>query len=389
MYLKEVTETNFIKEFHKTPRILYNNDTNWIPHIEKDIEKKFHKKTNKLYDGTNAKRWILFNEKNHLIGRIAAWIHPKYFKKFQQPTGGIGFFECINKQEAANMLFDTAKNWLKEKGAEAMDGPINFGEKDQFWGLLIKNFSAPSTYGMNYNPFYYKTLFENYGFKVYFNQYMYHRMMTDPAQEVFVKKANILNQDSKFECRNIRNITIKQAAKDFAEVYNDAWGHTRKNFKKTDWQTIYKMFKAMKPVFDPDIVIFAFYDNRPIGMYINLPELNQIFKYLNGKMNVIGKLKFLWYKMLKTPTTMYGLVFGVTHDFHGKGVEGAMIKFAEETIVPLNRYKDTVLTWIGDFNPKMITVCKNLGAKQYRTFATYRYLFDRTKSFERASINFS
>ena len=104
-------------------------------------------------------------------------------------------------------------------------------------------------------------------------------------------------------------------------------------------------------------------------------------------MNLIGKLKFLWYKRFKKPDTMYGLVFGVAHDFHGKGVEGAMIKFAEETIVPLGRYKDTVLTWIGDFNPKMITVCENLGAKQYRTFSTYRYLFDRSIPSERATIN--
>ena len=145
--------------------------------------------------------------------------------------------------------------------------------------------------------------------------------------------------------------------------------------------------KAMKPIIDPDIIIFAFYDDRPVGMYLNLPELNQIFKFLNGKMNLIGKLKFMWHKFRKTPNTMYGLVFGVSHDFHGKGVEGAMIKFAEEYIVPLNRYDDTVLTWIGDFNPKMLKVCENLGGKQYRTFSTYRYLFDRAKPFERATID--
>jgi len=389
MNLTEVTNKKHIKEFHKVPRILYKNDSNYIPHIEEDIEKKFHKKTNKLYDGTNAKRWILTDEKNNLIGRIAAWKHPKHFVKFKQPTGSIGYFECINRQDAANLLFDTAKKFLEKQGAQAMDGPINFGEKDQFWGLLIENFTDPNTYGMNYNPEYYIQLFENYGFKIYYKQLMYHRKMSDPVQEVFVKKAENLRKDPKFECRNIRGLTLRQVAKNFTEVYNDAWGHTRENFKKLEIETAVKIMKSMKPVIDPDIFVFAFYDNRPIGMYINLPELNQIFKHLNGKMNLLGKIKFLWHKLKKTPTTMYGLVFGVAHDFHGKGTEGAMIKFAEETIVPLNRYKDTVLTWIGDFNPKMITVCENLGAKQYRTFAVYRYLFDRTIPFERADIDYS
>jgi len=389
MFLTEVKEKKTVKEFHTVPRIIYKDDSNWIPHLENDIEKKFNIKTNSLFDGKNAKRWVLKDDTNQLIGRIAAWKHPKYFKKYQQPTGGIGFFECTNNQDAANILFDTAKKWLIEQGAEAMDGPINFGERDQFWGLLVKNFKDPNTYGMNYNPEYYVQLFENYGFKVYYNQFMYHRMMADPAQEVFVKKAEALRKDPKFECRNIRGLSLEQVAKDFMQVYNDGWGHTRKNFKKLELPAAVKTLKSMKSVIDPDIFIFAFYDNRPIGMYINLPELNQIFKYVNGKMNLVGKLKFLRYKLLKTPTTMYGLVFGVAHEFHGKGVEGAMIKFAEETIVPMNRYQDTVLTWIGDFNPKMIKVCENLGAKQYRTFSTYRYLFDHSIPFERASIDFS
>ncbi|NPA68301.1 MAG: hypothetical protein GXO50_06790 [Chlorobi bacterium] len=387
MEIFEVKDKKTIKEFHKVPHIIYKNDPNWIPHLENDIENKFHKKTNKYYNGNNAKRWILKTNDGKPAGRIAAWVHPKYFKQFKQKTGGIGFFESINNQEAANLLFDTAKKWLEEQGAEAMDGPINFGEKDQFWGLLIKNFTDPNTYGMNYNPEYYIKLFENYGFKIYYKQLMYHRMMEDPVQEVFVRKANILRQNPKFECRNIRGLSLEQVAKNFTEVYNDAWGHTRKNFKKMETRTALKMFKAMKPVIDPDIVIFAFYDNRPIGMYLNLPELNQIFKHVNGKMNLIGKIKFMLYK--KAPKTMYGIVFGVAHDFHGKGVEGAMIDFAGKTIVPTKKYKDTVLTWIGDFNPKMIRVCENLGAKQYRTYATYRYLFDRSLPFERASIDFS
>ena len=188
MIIKEVLDKKSIKEFHKVPRIIYKNDSNWIPHIESDIEKKFNQKTNKFFDGTNAKRWILKDDSENLIGRIATWVHPKYSKKYQQLTGSIGYFECINKQEAADLLFNTAKTWLNDQGTEAMDGPINFGEKDQFWGLLVKNFTDPNTYGMNYNPEYYISLFETYGFEVYYNQLMYHRSTTDPVQEVFLKK---------------------------------------------------------------------------------------------------------------------------------------------------------------------------------------------------------
>ncbi len=386
MKIKEVSDNFSIKEFHKVPRIIYKDDSNWIPHIESDIEKKFHTEFNTNFDGLNAKRWVLYDNSENLIGRIAAWIHPKYFKKYKQVTGGIGYFECINNQEAANILFDTSKIWFHKNKVEAMDGPINFGERDQFWGLLVKNFTAPNTYAMNYNPEYYIKLFETYGFKVFYNQFMYQRLVNDPIPDVLVNKSEDLRNDPKFECKNIRGMKLKQVAQNFIDVYNDGWGHTRDNFKKMELSFAEKLLNSMKTVIDPDIIFFAYYDNRPIGMFINIPELNQIFKYVNGKMNLIGKLIFLWKKKFSPPNTMYGLVFGVAHDFHGKGVEGAMIKLAGEMLVPMDKYRDTILTWIGDFNPKMMKVCENLGTNLYRQFSTYRYLFDREKTFERASL---
>jgi hypothetical protein len=85
------------------------------------------------------------------------------------PVGGIGFFDCINSQDAADMLLDVAKHWLMQKGMQAMDGPINFGERDRWWGLVVQGFQQP-LYCMNYNPPFYKELLENYGFENFYNQ---------------------------------------------------------------------------------------------------------------------------------------------------------------------------------------------------------------------------
>jgi hypothetical protein len=104
-------------------------------------------------------------------------------------------------------------------------------------------------------------------------------------------------------------------------------------------------------------------------MYISLPELNEIFKHVNGDLNWLGKLKFLWHKNTGTVKTMTGIVFGVAKEFQGKGHEGRMIVHGEK----LHRgqetlSRDTVLTWVGDFNPRMVKVCENLGAENYRTW---------------------
>jgi hypothetical protein len=384
MKLTEVNNSSTIQDFHRVPYLIYKNDKNWIPHLKQDIEKVFDPLKNKAFEHGKAIRWIL-KDGDKLIGRIAAFVNDKTAHTFQQPTGGIGFFECINNQEAANTLLNEAKQWLINNGMEAMDGPINFGEKNQFWGLLIDNFTDMSSYAMNYNPEYYKTLFENYGFEIYYKQLVYRRDMLVPAQPIFVRKYNQMITDPSYKITNIKGKSWKQVADDFREVYNGAWGN-HDGFKPMTPEASYKLINAMKPAIDKRIIVFVYYQNKPIAFYVNIPELNEIFRFVNGDLNLIGKLKFAYHKLMGTPKTMTGLVFGVVAEFQGKGVEGAMIKWAEDHIVGKTPYKNTTLTWIGDFNPKMLKVCENLGAEQFRTLATYRYLFDRTKPFERCPI---
>lgn len=385
MKIKEVIDKKSIQEFLNLPWAIYKNDKNWIPHLKQDIEKVFDPQQNKAHSRGSIIRWILLDKHNQTIGRIAAFINEDLAYTFKQPTGGLGFFECVDNKEAAFLLFDTAKNWLQKNGMEAMDGPINFGEKNMFWGLLVDNFTDPSSYGMNYNPPYYQSFFEAYGFKVYYNQYMFKRNMHTPVQQVFIEKSERIMSRKDYHISNVRGLSLKEIAENFREVYNSAWaGHN--NFKEMNAKTALKIMHTLKPIYDKDIMVFVYYKNRPIAFYINIPELNEIFKYVNGNLNWIGKLKFVYYKWVKPPRTMVGIVFGVSRKFQGKGVEGAMIKWSEENLVSLNKYDETVLTWIGDFNPQMLRVCENLGAKVYRTFHTYRYLFDRTRPFERCPI---
>jgi hypothetical protein len=144
-----------------------------------------------------------------------------------------------------------------------------------------------------------------------------------------------------------------------------------------------KAIQAMRPIMDRDIMVFAYHNDKPIGFYINLPEVNEFMQHVGGNMNALGMLRFLYYKLFGKRQVMVGIVFGVDKEYHGRGVEGAMIKYCEEHIVTLNRYHETILTWIGDFNPKMIHIAENLGASLYRKLATYRLCLDKSLPFER------
>ena len=385
MTLIEVTTSAHQIEFIEMAVWLYRNEKNWIRPIDQDIEGLFHAETNKLFrNGAKAKRWLLQDESGKTIGRIAAFVNPKMKEK--QPTGGVGFFECIENQDAAFLLFDQAKAWLQSEGMEAMDGPINFGERDKWWGLLVDGFSEPN-YNMPWNFGYYQTFFENYGFQLYFKQYTYARDVQNVGfDQKMVQRAQVILTNEDYSFRYIKGKELQEKAPEyFMTVYNKAWArHMGKSIALKEAQL---MFAKMKPILDPRLIYFAFLKGEPVGFFIQIPEINQIFKHVNGKMDLIGKLKFLWYKTFFPPKKMLGLVFGVVPEHQGKGVEGAIVLSYDQMSGKASfPYKTIEMNWIGDFNPKMMRVCEQLISKIYKTHHTYRYLFDREKPFERHPI---
>ncbi len=374
MHIVEVKTLADAKEFLQLPCAIYAQDETWVQPWNHDIDQVFDEKKNKFFRHGVCTRWILKNDADKTIGRIAAFINNRTAK--DNRVGGIGFFECENNQAAASLLFDTAKQWLQLQDMTAMEGPINFGDRDKWWGLLIDGFTHP-TYGMNYNPVYYKQLFEQYGFKTYYEQYVFNYVVNQPVPEKFGEKAERIARDNRYRFEYLKKSELEKYAAYFHEVYNAAWG-SHHGFKPMALEAAKKILNTIKPIMDPKLIWFGFYDNKPIAFFIMLPEINQAIKKLNGKFDWYHKLKFIYLlKFSKAVNKCYGVVFGVIPEFQGRGIEGGIIKAAEEVIQPLNKYTDMEMNWIGSFNPKMIAICESLNAKKIKTLATYKIMFDK------------
>jgi len=386
MKITQITSKKQMQKFIAFPISIYKNKTHWIRPLDKDIATIFDVNSNTYFEHGNCVCWLLEKE-NEVIGRIAAF-HQKRdtLKNLVQLTGGIGFFECINNQNAANLLFDTSKKWLKSNGLEAMDGPINFGDRDKWWGLLTKGFDLEPNYQCHYHMPYYQTLFENYGFQTYFNQFTFRRKMTDPLHQRLRYKANLIAKDPNYSFVHLNPKTLQKHCLDIITVYNKAWeGH--EGVSKLTEKEGETLFEKLKPILDERIIWLAYYKNEPVAFYINIPDVNQIIKHLNGKINLLGKLKFLWYKWRKKDFKMLGIVFGVVPDHQGTGLDGALIINAAETIQNLSKtYPVLEINGIGDFNRKMILVVKQVGGEICKVHTTYRYLFDRKAPFKRMDL---
>lgn len=383
MQVVEVKNRKLAKTFIEVNVALNRSNPCYIRPLDKDIDEIFDPQTNKSFRFGKAIRWVLQNEQGQYVGRIAAFTNTKYLNKGTEfPVGGLGFFDCINDQAAANQLFDTAKEWLQAQGMAAMDGPINFGDRDKWWGLLVEGFDKEPMFGMPFNPPYYEQLFDGYGFQNYYNQYYYDTRVDIELPSRFPERHARFKSKPDYSARHLDKGQIEKFANDFATIYNQAWAQHDEGKEITVEQCL-KLFTKMKPIMDERIIWFAYYREAPIGLWINIPDLNQYFKHFNGKFGLWQKLHLLWMKRTGQCKKFTGLVFGVVPKFQALGIDSYLIYEGSLLIQGQKLYDQFEMGWAGDWNPKMINIYRSLGAEQSRRLVTYRYLFDPTQPFER------
>ncbi len=385
MKLVEVNDKKTKKLFLDVARKIYKNDPYWVCPLDDTVNAIFDPKRNVFFNHGEACRWILYaDDEKTPIGRVAAFINKKKAYNYQQPTGGMGFFECIDDIRAAFILFDKAREWLSDRGMQAMDGPINFGENDNFWGLLVEGFMHPG-FGMNYNHPYYKDFFEKYGFKFYFEQVSNHLDLTKPFPERFWKIANWIRQKPGYVFEHFSFKNQEKYINDFKLIYDDTW-QFHENFTPINPEDLRRTLKNAKPIFEEEFTWFVYFEDEPIAFLVMFPDVNQILKHLNGKLHLWNKIRFLFLNKLKTITRARITIMGVRPKFQKSGVESAIFWHLQQVMNKKPWYTELELSWVGDFNPKMRALHESVGGKFAKRHITYRKLFSDDDSAYRRSM---
>ena len=346
--LQEVTTPAAEREWLDLPKKIYKGNRNWVCPLDVDVREVFDPAKNELFADGEAVRWVVRDRQGAVVGRIAAFYN--------------------------------------RRGMEAMDGPINFGQRRDWWGLLVEGYEFQPLYKNPYNPPYYKELFENYGFRNYFNQHSFiWRVNDSEANKQIFARAERLYTVPGYRVENIDMKNLEDAAESFRLIYNKAWA-LFSGVKPMTQEEALEMVREMKPIIDPNIIFFAYFNDEPIGFFITVPDLNRLIGKFNGKFGLRQKLRLMWdLKVRKSCDRIFGVIFGITPEFHGKGVESAiMVKYWQFLERTKNPYKSMELAWIGDFNPVMNRMIETyVCATRHKVHTTYRYLFDRTKEFHR------
>lgn len=364
--IAQVSNAQDIADFHAVQDVIYKNDPLYVKPLISDVEHVFDRQANPAFQDGDTVRFLLKRE-GKVVGRVAAF----YRVKKEGKMGGMGYFECIQDEEAARTLFDTCKKWLIEQGCTYMDGPVNFGDRDTFWGLLVENHTYPS-YRENYNPEYYRAFFENYGFEKVIEQSTSEITEAQFNFERFKKLSDRVMQGDKYSFVTIDWAKKEKFARDFATIYNEAWAH-HEDFKPLTEDMVMLRLKQLKPVLLKQFAIFAYAGERPIGFYISMLEVNQLFRSFNGKLTWWNKILFVLRR--GNIDKVRGIIFGVVPAFQNLGIETGMIMKSYESYKKTPQIKVAELAWIGDFNPKMLSMLASLGAHTTKIHYTFRKYF--------------
>jgi hypothetical protein len=385
MQLLPVSSKKTARQFLDVARVIYKDDPNWICPLDSDINKIFNPGFNRNFGQGEANRWILKDDSGRLFGRIAAFYHTVKSYRYDYPVGGIGFFECIEDKTAAFLLFDSACTWLVGKGMKAADGPVNFGENDNFWGLLVEGFTPPA-FGMNYHKPYYRKFFEDYGFQPYYTQITKHLDLNIPFPERFWKIAEWVMRKPGFSYRHFSYDQLDKFVGDILEIHALAWSQ-HENYSPLDRDLVYREFRRIKPILIEDFIWFVYHNENPVAFLVMLPDVNQILRHFKGRMNWANRLRFLYYKWNKEIQRTRITIMGVVPAYQGMGIESAIFWHLQEPVlVKRTHIREIEISWVGDYNPKMRSTLEAIGANPGKKHITYRKMFDQGIKFQTARV---
>lgn len=369
--LKPVLSTPDINDFHRILDVVYANDPMFVHYIENDVEEVFTPEKNKLFaKGWVVQRWVAY-ENGRGVGRIASFCRVLERNSEGEITkadkGGIGFFDCIDNTDIFNQLFDCAENWLYEKGVDQIQAPVNFGDRDSFWGLRIEGTTLPS-YRENYHPTHYRQWFISRGYEVEIEQFTYDITEEKFNFERFSKIAERVTGSGKYTFEFLDYSQLDKFTSDFVQIYNKAWSF-HEDFEPLTNEALLKRFTAIKPAMPAKFAVFAYDSGEPIGLFVSILELNLLFKRFKGKLGIWQKIQFMLQRSIIRKAK--GIVFGIVPSHHNMGIETGLIMKFHEGLKSMNRVDSMELSWIGDFNPKMISMLQSLGAYKTKTHHTF------------------
>lgn len=293
--VSEVQSSKDRREFLQLPWTIYKDDPHWIPPLLATHLGLIGFKKDAYYI-RNKVQTFLARRDGVVVGRIAAILNQGHLDLYKDNRGFFGFFECMDDQEAANALFDAARDWLKGLGIKNIRGPMNPSMNHEV-GLLIDGFHNSPVFMMTYNPPYYERLVTNYGFKKAHDMFAFvgYIDMLPKFLDRYLPFSEQIKERFNVKIRPLDTKHLDQDIQTFMDVYNrsitNTWGYVPMSPEEVEQEAA-----GLKLLLVPELCSLAEIDGKVVGCLLCLPDYNPVIRQIKGRLFPFGFLKLLMSK---------------------------------------------------------------------------------------------
>jgi GNAT superfamily N-acetyltransferase len=366
-YTSEINTDRDLRRFIKLPWEIYKDYPKWIPPLMCEMQRKLNPRENPFFEYGQVKLFGVYNESHGMVGRIAAIFNPVHRYIYRESNGFFGLFESINSVDVARRLFTIANEFLSKFGCTHLAGPVNFNTNDES-GLLIEGYAESPTLMCNYSPPYYAQLVSACGFRKAMDLLSYQAKWGHVFPQKYLE---VVNRISKKNRINARPFNRKQFLKEIAtirEIYNgsfkDVWGFVPLSCSEAE--AIGRNFISFS---DDELVWIAEVQNKPAGLILALPDVNEILKDMNGRLFPFGIFRFLLRRRHIRGVRV--LVLCVLPPFRSMGVETLLIHRVHQRILSAG-YQRAEFSVVNENNIRMRNILDNFGFHLTKRYRIYR-----------------
>lgn len=354
-----------LAEFVELPFSIYRNDSYWVPQLRIAVKELLDREKHPFYANAEAE-FFLAREGGKVVGRVAAIINRNHDRFHDEKAGFFGFFESVDNVDVARALLERARQWVFERGAKFLRGPVNPSTNYEC-GMLVDGFDSSPMVMMPYNPGYYPGLMDRVGLAKAKDIYAY----LSNANSIEMKKIDrVAEKALKTTGVRVRPINMKDFQADVEriwEVYAAAW-QLNWGFIPMSKEEFLLTGKEMKMILKPELVLVGEIGDRMVGFALALPDINQALKPANGSLFPTGLLKILYYQRLIKNVRV--LALGVVEEYRTSGLAAGFYATLVQNARKLG-FGDCEMSWILEDNVLMNRSLEVMGAKRYKTYRIY------------------
>ncbi|MEW5901027.1 MAG: GNAT family N-acetyltransferase [Acidobacteriota bacterium] len=361
----KVSTKGQLREFISFPWAVYRGYPHWIPPLRSEMKEKLDRSKNPFFDHAEMDLFLARRD-GQTSGRIAAILDENHNRFHAERAAFFGLYESANDLETAQKLVDTAERWARERGMEVLRGPTNLSMNDEC-GFLLEGFDSPPVIMMPYNPPYYLDLMQKCGLAKAKDLYAYFMSRDHQTAAKVGLIAEKTREETRITLRSVEKRALDRDLKLLRQVYNNAWEKNWGFVPMTDREFFYIGRKLAK-IGDPNLVILAEDEGRPVGFALALPNFNEVLHKINGRLFPFGIFKMLYYR--NKIQGLRGIIFGILREYRQTGLSYYLYSELEKR-AQQKGYRWGEMSWLLEDNEPVNKFNHSVGAtiyKKYRIF---------------------